>query len=95
MTPAYEQWILHRPRIQHVTPSSSTSSNKRQCTESTSSSHIKLSHTQTKYEQALLNLAEEWVAHAQAKATLEDEILFRIEAEVSRECTRHWNEIQA
>ncbi len=69
--------------------------NKRQCTESTSSSHTEPSHTQAEYEQALSDLAEERASHAQTKATLEAEILLRTEAEVSRECTQHWNETQA
>lgn len=89
MTPAYEQWLLHRPPIQPSTPSASTSSNKRQCTESTSSSRIEHSHTQADYKQTLSDLAEEWVAHARTKATLAAKVLLRIEADVSRECTQH------
>lgn len=35
------------------------------------------------------------MAHAQTKATLEVEVLLCTKAEVSRECTQHWNETQA
>lgn len=95
MTPTYEQWLLHRPPVQLATPLASTSLNKRQCTESTSSSHTESSHTQTEHEKAWLDLVEERVSHAQIKATLEADILLCIEAEVSHECTQHWNETQA
>ncbi len=53
------------------------------------------SHTQVDYEQALSDIAKERAAHARTKATLDTEVLLRTEVEVSRECTQHWNEMQA
>lgn len=94
MTLAYEHWLLHKPPLQPATPSASSSSNKRQCTESTSSLHIEPSYTQAEYERALSHLAEEWASHTQTKATLEAKILLRTKTEFLYECTQHWNETQ-
>lgn len=89
MTPAYEQWLLYKPLVQLAIPSASTSSNKRQCTKSTSSSHTEPSHTQVEHKQALSDLDEERTSHAQTKATLKSEMLLRTEAKVSHESTQH------
>lgn len=56
---------------QFDTPVASTSSNKRACIESPSSSHLGSSHTQQEYEQALQDLVDERAQHSQTKAALE------------------------